>query len=120
VWKKIQGWKDKLLSQAGREMLIKAVTQAIPVYAMSCFRIPDGICTSINSMSSNFWWEQRNNERKMHWKSWDGLCSLKSGGGMRFRNLRWCLVHGTESVILDSNPENCGSHGKKLCLVQRI
>ena len=110
VWKKIQGWKDKLLSQAGREMLIKAVTQAIPVYAMSCFRIPDGICASINSMSSNFWWGQRNNERKMHWKSWDGLCSSKSGGGMGFRNLKlfntallakqcWRILHHPYSLI---------------------
>ena len=25
VWKKLQGWEGKLLSQAGREILIKAV-----------------------------------------------------------------------------------------------
>ena len=30
VWKKLQGWEGKLLSQFGREVLIKAVIQAIP------------------------------------------------------------------------------------------
>ena len=25
VWKKLQGWKEKILSQAGREVLIKVV-----------------------------------------------------------------------------------------------
>ncbi|XP_028082842.1 uncharacterized protein LOC114284149 [Camellia sinensis] len=34
VISKLQGWKQKLLSQAGREILIEVVVQAIPSYAM--------------------------------------------------------------------------------------
>lgn len=40
VWKKFQGWKEKLLSQVGREILIKVVVQALPTYIMSCFKLP--------------------------------------------------------------------------------
>ncbi|KAK9697218.1 hypothetical protein RND81_08G022400 [Saponaria officinalis] len=37
VWKKVQGWKEKMLSKPGKEILLKAVAQAIPTYMMSLF-----------------------------------------------------------------------------------
>ena len=59
VWKKIQGWKEKLLSQAGREILIKAIVQAIPTYTMSCFKLPLGLYGDIESIIRKFWWGQK-------------------------------------------------------------
>jgi hypothetical protein len=43
----ISGWKEKMLSSGGKEMLIKAVAQAIPVFAMTVFNIPKKICKGI-------------------------------------------------------------------------
>ena len=49
------GWKEKMLSKVGKEVLIKAVAQAIPTYTMSCFKLPDALCDELTSMIRNFW-----------------------------------------------------------------
>ena len=62
VGKKMTGWKEKLLSVGGREILIKAVAQAVPTYTMGCFLLPKGLCEDIEGMVWNFWWGQKNQE----------------------------------------------------------
>jgi hypothetical protein len=54
VWKKLKGWKEKFLSQAGKETLIKAVAQAIPNYILSCYKLPEGCCHDIDAMLAKF------------------------------------------------------------------
>ena len=86
IAKKLSGWKEKMLSIGGKEILIKAVVQAIPTYAMSCFLLPKGLCDEIEGMMRRFWWGQRDQESKIAWVSWNNLCKSKLKGAMGFRN----------------------------------
>lgn len=86
--KKLASWKEKLFCKAGKEMLIKAIAQAIPTCTMKCFKIPDSLCDDLTSMIQNFLWGQKRDERKMAWLSWDKLCEPKAAKGMGFCQLK--------------------------------
>ncbi|XP_065635520.1 uncharacterized protein LOC136070080 [Quercus suber] len=92
VWKKLQGWEGKLLSQAGREVLVKSVIQAIPTYAMGCFKLPLGLCNDIEVLVKKFWWGQRGDRRKVHWLKWEEMTKSKMVGGMG--GARWRIGSG--------------------------
>ena len=87
IHKRVLGWKEKFISKAGREVLIKKVAQAIPTYAMSLFKLPKSMYDSINSLLAKYWWGQNKEERKIHWVNWKKLCTSKQKGGMGFRDL---------------------------------
>jgi hypothetical protein len=75
IQKKLQGWRAKTLSIAGKEVLIKSVIQSIPTYVMSCFEIPKHLCREMHQLMANFWWGDKVNEKKIHWLSWEKLCA---------------------------------------------
>lgn len=74
VGKKLEGWKGKLFSSGGKEVLIKSVIQSIPSYTMSCFRIPIGIYLDIERQCARFWWRTA---KGLHWLNWKDLCRPK-------------------------------------------
>jgi hypothetical protein len=44
IWMRIQGWQENLLSKFGKEILVKAVAQAIPTYAIPCIDLIKTFC----------------------------------------------------------------------------
>lgn len=89
VWKKLQVWKENLLSQSGKEVLLKALALAILTYAMSCFKFSDMLCSKLESIiSARFWWRQKDKERIIYWVSSSKLCEPKCYGGMGLKNLK--------------------------------
>nr|XP_025678801.1 uncharacterized protein LOC112778723 [Arachis hypogaea] len=88
VQKRIMGWKRSLLSSGGRHTLLRAVGEAIPIYTLSCFKLPDTLLTEIHSMLSQFWWGQKGAERRMVWIKWDTMTRPKKDGGLGIKDLR--------------------------------
>ncbi|XP_028111659.1 uncharacterized protein LOC114309966 [Camellia sinensis] len=83
---KMQLWKSKLLSQAGREILIKSVVQAIPTYAMAYFDLPKAFQSKFNTLIRNFWWKGNPDSRGIHWANWNHMTKPKVIERMGFRD----------------------------------
>lgn len=88
ICKRLQGWKSKSISRAGKSIVIKNVAQSISSYCMSCFLVPKSFCQELERMLNKYWWCTSSNDRRgISWLSWDSMSSSKSKGGMSFRNL---------------------------------
>jgi hypothetical protein len=65
LWGKVQGWIEKTMSSAGKDVLLKSVAQAVPVYSMSCFKLPRGLCEHLTMMIKQFWWGSKQGQHKL-------------------------------------------------------
>jgi hypothetical protein len=86
VWKRVQGWMEQSLSSRGKEVLIKAVAQAIPTYSMACFRLPRGLCQHIDGLLRSFWWGSKEGKRQTCWVAWE-MTKQKYLGGLGLRDI---------------------------------
>ncbi|KAK1367590.1 hypothetical protein POM88_033682 [Heracleum sosnowskyi] len=124
IWKKLRGWKEKLVSRPGKEILIKAVAQAIPTYMMSIFRIPDGIVDDIHAILARFWWGNKGSAKSMHWYIWDKMLLkaryfknsdvIKSNRG-HDPIYTWRSIWGLKSLLLEGLKWRVGN-GTSICV----
>ena len=92
IWNKLKGWGEKSLSIGGKDILIKAVIQSLPAYAMGMFKLPKGLIKEIQRLCARFWWGDTSEKRKMNWCSWKKLCSNKEDGGSD--SVTWRILIG--------------------------
>lgn len=104
-------WDGKIISQGGKEILVKSIVQALPTYAMSVFLLPLEITKDFERCISRFWWNSKKNDsRCIYWMNWERLSRHKSSGGMGFRDFRdfnlamlgkqaWRIITNTTSLV---------------------
>lgn len=89
---RIKNWDNKFISRSGKELLVKSVAQALPVYAMNVFIFPLEITQEIERALSKFWWSTTQNngttKSQLCWMSWDRMARHKNAGGLGFKNFR--------------------------------
>lgn len=66
ILKRGNGWATRFFSAGGKETLIKNISQAIPSYVMSCFKLPISFCQELEQVCAKFWWNFKDNGRSIH------------------------------------------------------
>ncbi|CAL1384015.1 unnamed protein product [Linum trigynum] len=84
--KRADSWKSLLLSPGGKEILLKAVLQAISTFIMSTFLLPLSITNKMDSILRRFFWAGSMKKRSIHWCKARVLEDPKQVGGLGFRN----------------------------------
>ncbi|KAK9071869.1 hypothetical protein SSX86_008299 [Deinandra increscens subsp. villosa] len=109
VKKRVDDWKNKSLSFAGRLQLIKSVLASMQVYWASVFLLPISIIEDIERIINKFLWTQTDNCKGKVRVSWNEVCFPKSQGGLGIKSLKvrnkalvsklvWNIISGKENI----------------------
>lgn len=84
---RLSTWRSKILSQAGRALLIQSVLTALPSYVMQITRIPSSVIKALEKTIRAFFWAELDGSRKLHYMPWDRVCQPQEVGGLGIRRL---------------------------------
>ena len=109
VQHRIQDWKNKFLSFAGRLQLVQSVLSSMHVYWASVFISPSRVMLDIEQLMRGFLWCQGNMCKGKAKVSWEVVCLPKQEGGLGIRRLEafnaaliaahiWSILTSKESL----------------------
>lgn len=85
---RITSWKNRFLSNAGKEILLRSVVMAFPNYTMSCYKLAHSLCKQLERKMASHWWGDQTDKKHIHWIRWEKMTESKATGGLEFRDLR--------------------------------
>ncbi|KAG7537204.1 hypothetical protein ISN44_As13g011240 [Arabidopsis suecica] len=93
---KLSGWYSRFLSQGEKEVLLKSVALAMPVFVMSCFKLPKTTSDNLSSVMAAFWWSNAEHHNKIHWLS-KCFSTIESAQKVREHWLEWMEAQKIEA-----------------------
>ncbi|XP_043717969.1 uncharacterized mitochondrial protein AtMg00310-like [Telopea speciosissima] len=112
IRKRLQLWKGKLLSYAGRLVLIRLVLESSYIYWSSIYNLPQATIKSLESLFASFLWKGKESSRFLHPLSWAAVCLPKKEEGLGIRRIKeansagiikliWKIVSKQKSIWVD-------------------
>jgi hypothetical protein len=84
------GWWASLLNHHGRLILVNAVLDILPIYAMGALLLPSGVIEALDTLQCAFLWAgEETVSGTQCLVSWDRVCLPKKSGGLGVR----CCLH---------------------------
>lgn len=87
IQQRATSWSSKFLSNAEKMIMVKSVLCPMSSHKMSCFKLPQSICSNIQSTLTRFWWDAEPGKRKISWVAWDKMARPKRKGGLGFKDV---------------------------------
>lgn len=85
---RLAGWKGKLMSIAGRRVLVRLVLSSLPTFAITALRVPKKFLKEVDKSRRRFLWAQAEEITGGKCKvSWKKVCSPVENGGLGILDL---------------------------------
>lgn len=95
VYRRLEGWKLKCLSRAGRLTLAKSVLASLPIFQMQLEKLPAWVHKNLDKAVRSCIWGGYDGKRGVHLLSWEVLTKAKVDGGANIRRakeMNWALL----------------------------
>lgn len=109
VHERLEGWKVKSLSLAGRATHASSVLSSMPIYAMQTTKLPQSVLHDLDKHTRRCVWGSNDTRKRIHLVNWPSVCQTKDHGGLGLKQagrmnqamltkLAWRLINGPTAL----------------------